>query len=230
MMPCSYGKRSDDYVVKEYLAYKLYEIISPYHLKTRMVDLTFDDLKGNSIKTYQLKAFLIEDIEKVADRYSGKVMKRSMHPMNQDALSSVQNAFFQFMIGNTDFSTAYQHNEKLLFINKEFIPVPYDFDMSGLVNTNYSVVSVINEEDLNINSVRDRLYRGFKRDQKIILQVRQEFLVNEPNFYTILDSLKNEFDDPKDFEESREYLIEFFNVLSDDKKFNKEVTQRLRTK
>ena len=41
-----------------------------------------------------------------------------------DATTSVQNAFFQFMIGNTDFSTAYQHNGKLLYINKLIIPLP----------------------------------------------------------------------------------------------------------
>ena len=47
-----------------------------------------------------------------------------------DADASVRNAMFQYMIGNTDFSTAYQHNNKLLYIDKLIIPLPYDFDMS----------------------------------------------------------------------------------------------------
>jgi len=93
--------------------------------------------------------------------------------MNQDAVTSVQNAFFQFMIANTYFSTAYNHNQKLLYFNKKLITLPYDFDMSGLVNSSSSVVSVINNKPLPINSVRDRFYRGFKRDITIIQQVKK---------------------------------------------------------
>jgi hypothetical protein len=63
VLPCSNTKSGNDYVVKEYLTYRHCEIISPYHLKTRLVDITLDDLKGNSVKTYDLKGFLIEDIE-----------------------------------------------------------------------------------------------------------------------------------------------------------------------
>ena len=33
-----------------------------------------------------------------------------------------------------DFSTAYQHNGKLLYSEKKIIPLPYDFDMSGFIN------------------------------------------------------------------------------------------------
>ena len=230
VLPCSNTKSGNDYVVKEYLAYRLYEIISPYHLKTRMVEVTFDELKGKNVKTHHLKGILIEDIEKVADRFDGNVYKRSIHPLNQNALSSVQNAFFQFMIGNTDFSTAYQHNEKLLFINKDFIPVPYDFDMSGLVNTHYSVVSSINEENLSINSVTERLYRGFKRDPKILLQVKQDFLTNQESYFKILNSIEEKFEDPKNLEESKNYIRQFFEILKDDKKFNEKITRQLRTK
>lgn len=230
VLPCKLQKNSNDYIVKEFVAYKFYEIISPYHLKTRMADITLDDVKGSKSKSYELKGILIEDIDEVADRYEGNVLDRPMHPLNQHALTSIQNEFFQYMIGNTDFSTAVQHNEKLLFINNNIIPVPYDFDMSGLVNTSYSVVSQLNGENLPINSVRQRLYRGFRRDPIIIQQVREEFLAKESMFFEILKSLENEFEDPKAFTESKEYILQFFEVLKDDKKFDKEITKHLRTK
>ena len=70
---------------------------------------------------------------------------------------------FQFMIGNTDFSVAYQHNGKLLYANKNH-PLPYDFDLCGLVDASYAIVN----SRLGIKSVKDRKYRGFKRDESIV--------------------------------------------------------------
>ena len=64
---------------------------------------------------------------------------------------------FEFMIGNTDLSVCAQHNVRLVETPaNEMLPVPYDFDFSGLVNTTYSGV----DKRLGIQSVRDRLYRG----------------------------------------------------------------------
>ena len=70
---------------------------------------------------------------------------------------------FQYMIGNTDFSTAYQQTNKL-YIDKLIISLPYDFDMSGFINPSYAVVN----ETLNIANIQQRKYRGFKRDEAIL--------------------------------------------------------------
>lgn len=230
VFPCNMQKSADDYIVKEYMAYQLYEVISPYHFKTRLVSITYTEDSGNKPKTHELKGIFIEDDDKVAKRHGGKVLERRINPFGQEGLTSVQNEFFQYMIGNTDYSTAVQHNQQLLFVNGDAIPVPYDFDMSGLVNTNYSVVSVVAGESLPIKSVRERLYRGFKRDPKVIEQVRQEYLANQTKMMEIVDNLKPEFDEPKDFESARNYISEFFDVLNNDEKFRKAVTERLRTK
>ena len=100
----------------------------------------------------ELEAFMIEDIANVADRNRGKRLKRTVHPLQQDHLSSVQNDFFQFMIGNTDFSSAYQHNEKLIFVDgRQAIPIPYDFDMSGMVNAHYAEMNVTMKSTFFVN-------------------------------------------------------------------------------
>lgn len=139
-------QRSNDDIIKEYLAYKIYELVSDFHFRTRLATLEYIDTRGKKSeihplslflpedrikelfeyendeafayrkpKKHQLKAILIEDDKKVAKRHNAKVMKRFVHPLNQAELPSITNAFFQFMIGNTDFSTAYQHNQKLIF-------------------------------------------------------------------------------------------------------------------
>ncbi len=230
VLPCLTEKDRNDYVLKEFLAYKLYELVSPYHYKTRLLDITLTEPKGKNFKEHKIKGFFIEDIKKVANRHGGKVLKRNMHPMQQDALSSVQNAFFQFMIGNTDFSTAYQHNEKLLFVNKASIPVPFDFDMSGLCNTSYSVVSQVGKDVLPITVVTQRMYRGFKRDNGVMLEVKKQFLENKTKMLAIIDAHKGHFENPKAYIRCTEYIKEFFVVLANDSKYKKEILNRARTK
>ncbi len=138
VLPCLLNKHRNDYVLKELLAYKLYETITPFHFKTRQVALELTDKKGDKEKQHEVVAFLIEYIDKVAERHNANKLKRAVHPLQQDDICSVQNDFFQFMIGNTDFSVAYQHNEKLIFEEgRKAIPIPYEFDMSGLVNASY---------------------------------------------------------------------------------------------
>ena len=116
VLPCLQQKEKNDNIIQELLGYKFYEVFSPYHFKTRELDIEFEEPKGKKTKVYQLKGFLIEDDKKVAKRFDGKVFERYTHPLAMDATTSVQNTFFQYMIGNTDFSVAYQHNGKLLFV------------------------------------------------------------------------------------------------------------------
>lgn len=228
VLPCSNQKTKNDYIVKEYLAYKLYEIVTPYHFNTRLTGIAFTETKGNKTKTHDLKGIFIEDDKKIAKRFGGKILDRSVHPLSQDPLGSVRNAFFQYMIGNNDFSTFAPHNEKLLFVDKKIIPIPYDFDLAGLVNASYAVVSVINGEPLT-SSVTERLYRGFKRDMNTIQQVRQEFIDNKARFFKIIDGTESYFDDPKQFSEAKKFLSDFFDVIENDAWFEKEVINNMRT-
>lgn len=134
------------------------------------------------------------------------------------------------MIGNTDYSVGYQHNEKLLFIDKNAVPVPYDFDMSGLCNTSYSVVSQIKGQELPITNVTERLYRGFKRDDAIMFQVKNEFLEHKDAMLSIVDAHESYFNNPKDFIKCKEFLEGFFEILANNSKFQREIMNRARTK
>ena len=254
-------KRSNDDVLKEYIAYKLYEPISAAHFKTRLVDLEFvndprkketDDpiaaiyrefnttnaiyTQNDSVftrrkpKTYQLRAILIEDVKNVAKRNQAKVLDRFVHPLAQNAVASVRNAFFQFMIGNTDFSTAYSHNQKLIFANGKAIPLPYDFDMSGIVDASYAVVSNINNQELAITEVTQRLYRGFKRDSQTTQLVRAEFLDHKEELLKIVEDHKLLFDSPKTYQKTKNYIAGFFKILENESRFKKEIIDQARTK
>lgn len=226
VLPCMLEKNNNDNIEQELLAYKLYEKISPYHFKTRKVKITFSEEKGKKIKEHQLDGFLIEDDKHVANRFEGKVFERYIHPLAMDADSSVKNAFFQFLIGNTDFSVAYQHNGKLLYIDKKIIPLPYDFDMAGLVDASYATVNT----NLGINAVTDRVYRGFKREEEVLQAVRAHFLNIKSDLMGIVASAKADFDIPSEYESAAAFVNSFYEILEDDAAFQKKIIDGVRTK
>jgi hypothetical protein len=230
VLPCLLERYNDDYVVKEYMAYKLYEVISPYHFNTRLANIELLEEKGKRIKEHELKGILIEDIDKVAKRFNGKEIDRIIHPMNMDTITAIQISFFQYLIGNTDFSLKYQHKEKLLFVDNEYISVPYDFDMSGLVNSSYAVVSNIQNVPLSITEVTQRLYKGYKRDEILLQEVRQYYLAHKTQIFDAVDDLKKFFHDPTQFYEAKKFIVDFYEVLESDKKFEKEFIKHARNK
>jgi len=226
VLPCMMEPDRNDNIMKEYMAYKLYEQISPYHFNARRVDIDFTEIKGRKEKSHQIKGFLIEDDDIVADRFEGKVVDRFIHPLAMDAETSVQNAFFNFLIGNTDISVAYQHNAKLLYIGKRLIPLSYDFDMTGFVNPSYATVN----ETLGIKSVRDRKYRGFKRDGSIIETVRQLYISKKADLLSIVESHASQFDNEREYKETFKFLNSFYDIIEDDKEYNSQIVDAARTK
>ncbi|MEK9614426.1 MAG: hypothetical protein VW080_10950, partial [Flavobacteriaceae bacterium] len=159
-------------------------------------------------------------------RHTGKVFERYVHPMAMQHLTSVHNAFFQYLLGNTDFSVAYQHNGKLLYIDKQIIPLPYDFDMTGWVNPSYATVNTT----LGISSVQERKYRGFKREQKYFDQVRQQLIDQKDEMMNMVASYEAEFNDTKEYKNMFDFMEAFYEVLEDDKKFQKSIVDQARTK
>ncbi|MFD0796012.1 hypothetical protein ACFQZJ_00955 [Maribacter chungangensis] len=261
VLPCLLEDRSNDDVLKEYLAYKSYEILSDIHFKTRLASIEYTDTRGQKAeihplaafmpqptleeindyggetafasrkaKTYILLAIIIEDDKVVAKRHDAKILKRVVHPLNQEERNSITNAMFQYMIGNTDFSTAYQHNQKLLFKEGQILPVPYDFDMSGLVNASYAVVSNINNSPLNISKVTQRQFRGFKRDMVSFEKVRQHFLQKQPEIFKLFSEYEPFFKDKASYRKAKGFIDSFFDILKDDVQYNKRILQAARLK
>jgi hypothetical protein len=222
VMPCLLAKDNNDNIIKEYIAYKLYEVISPYNFKTRLVTISLSEIRGKKVKEHLIKGILIEDDKKVAKRHHGKIVERSIHPLAQDNITCVQNALFQFMIGNVDFSIQEQHNSKLLYIDNKIFPLPYDFDMTGLVNPSYG------NPPLGMASLTQRKFRGVKRDTLFMEQVRKEFIKNKVLMQTIVESYENEFENKSEFNNAKEYVSTFFQVLLNDKRFNKEIIEQMR--
>lgn len=230
VLPCLLEKDNDDLVIKEYMAYKLYEIISPYHFKTRLANIEFEEEIRSRIKKHNLKAILIEDIDKVAQRHNGRKMTRKVHPLQQDDRTSLQNSLFQYLIGNTDFSTRGGHNQKLLYTDNKYVSIPFDFDMSGLVNASYASISGMDNIKGSITLVTQRAYKGYKRDDDLLQEVRQKYISSKDEIFAVTDSLKQYFQDPTLYEKAKDFIDDFFEIMESDKKFEKNIVNRTRTK
>jgi hypothetical protein len=223
---CNRNSDANDLVLKEFIAYQLYQKLAPYYFETRLLDITLNA----GTKTKALKGFLIEDIDDLATRVNARVNKRHVHPFGQDARVSIINAFFQCMIGNTDFSTGFQHNEKLLFKDGKNFPVPYDFDMSGVVNAPYATIPTIQGQPLPIEKVTQRLYRGFVRERKTIFQVCELFLQKKDELLAVFDTYRPYFEKPTACEKAKSYIASFFTILQNQEKFEAMVLNELRIK
>lgn len=229
VLPCQNSDRGQDYVLKEYLAYKLYETITPYHFKVRRLHISYSDIRKKKEKEYEFIGFAIEDISEVAKRNDAKRRKNNVHYLGQDDIASIQNDFFQFMIGNTDYSSSHQHNEKIIYVKgKDAIPIPYDFDMSGFVDASYAIVSQVQGEVLEIDNVRDRLYRGYKRDEDKYQEVRLQYIENKELMLSIIEGLEEDFNSDSEYRRAYAYIKEFFEILESDKLYKRKILSRAR--
>jgi len=230
VLPCNTDKGSNDLILKEYLCYQLYEKISPYSFKTRLVNINLTEQRPKKKeKMFQVKGILIEDIDKTARRAGAKAVEVArIDPRTLQDTNSFRFDLFQFMIANTDWSKASQHNSKLIVRQSEYIAIPYDFDMSGVVDAPYSVVSKVGEEQLPIESVRDRYYRGYCRSSEISQYVRKEFLSKEKILLSLPDELKGELSE-KEISALKDYLKQFFDILKNDNQFNQQILSNCRS-
>ncbi len=165
---CTPDSSSQEYLVKEYLAYKIYETLTDFSLKTWFLKIKFVDNRGN-YDPFTSMAFLVEDIDELAKRHDGQEIETEELDHDQlDAVAENLLSLFQFMIGNTDWFVSSLHNIKLIKLNDpdrpDPIPVPYDFDFSGLVNAPYARPHT---DLFPIESVRERHFLGECRSHKI---------------------------------------------------------------
>jgi hypothetical protein len=160
-------------VLQEYLAYRIFGQLSGFGHRVRLLHIEYVDTEGR-VKTGDEPryGFVIEPLEQLAERVGGVpvdlpgIALRQLDP-EHTALLYV----FQYLIGNTDWSfvtaegeEACCHNGSLIRREGLLYYVPYDFDLSGIVNARYAKP----RPELHIRNVRERRYRGFCADREVV--------------------------------------------------------------
>ncbi|MEO7923180.1 MAG: hypothetical protein ABIR30_05835 [Chitinophagaceae bacterium] len=208
------GTKSDDeqLILKEYLVYKMYNILEKKSFRARLLRVTYNDSRSK-VKSYTQYAFLLEDDADMARR-NGCVKKDKLQFLtestNRDLMTMV--AVFEYMISNGDWSVPNNHNTKLIF--EKNIPaalpyvVPYDFDHSGFVNAGYALPN----ELLGTESVTERVYRGFPRTMEELESVFEEFRKHKEKIYSLIMnfSLLKE----RTRKEAVDYLEDFYKTIN----------------
>lgn len=190
---CSQGAANEQLVLREYIAYKVFNQLTELSFRVRLVNITFKDASGKR-KPYTQHGFFIEDVDMMAKRNGMKEFENPITTQeitNRDQITLV--SIFQYFLGNTDWSVPNYHNVKLIIRdgeNERPYAVPYDFDICGFVDPPYATI----DERFQIETVRERLYRGFARPmedlQKIVklYNEKKDAIYNLYNSFTLLDS------------------------------------------
>lgn len=162
-------------VLKEYLVYKIYNLLTPISFNVRLVRLKYIDTGREKKNVSESWGFFIEPEQMMARRLGARMIKSdklSLRTVNPEMMDLV--ALFSYMVGQGDYSVTGRHNLKILALANPppqgFVTVPYDFDYCGFVDAPYATPG----ETLGILSVKERYYLGACRDKSIHLKTLEE--------------------------------------------------------
>ncbi len=163
-LPAYDNELGEQLLLKEYVAYRMFEHLTSASVRARLVRLTIRDTHVE--KSKRMFAILLEDEEETAVRMNGQEVEQyGISPdsliMNQAALVAV----FQYMVGNTDWDISMQRNVRLIKSQEsgKVLVIPFDFDFAGMVAAPYASPS----SESGLKTVRDRfmMANGIKTEQ-----------------------------------------------------------------
>jgi hypothetical protein len=232
---CRPSRNYEQIIVHEYLAYRLYNEITPISYRVRPVRVTYRDTEGRRRDETQFN-FLIEDIDDVADRNQRvalDVPSASVRTPQLDAAVAARYGLFQMMIGNLDWDMVAGvpgedccHNSKLLAATQEsrdaVIPVPYDFDGSGFADAPYAAVP----EGLPISNIRTRLYRGMCRHNAEIPAAIETFRARRPQINALIAGEIRLTESKR--REAQRYIDDFYEMIENPARVQSQIIQRCR--
>jgi hypothetical protein len=236
--PCKEGKRYQQYVILEYLAYKIYQILTDESFTVRLVRLSYVD-RDEKLDPWTDFAFMIEDDKDMARRLDlDRVNVESVLYSQLDHARLAVLQLFQFMIGNNDYSVIKPsldddccHNMQLLGVEDEtdpvmpdesIIPVPFDFDFSGLVNATYAAPP----SQVPVRDVRFRFFYGLCVPRPILDQAIVELQSRREEILALVAGTEQLDEDLR--EKNVAYIEEFFEIIDDPEATNELIVRRCR--
>lgn len=212
---CVTGEISDSYVLREYLVYKLFNVISDTSFKVRLVKITYIDTQKKK-KTVTQYGFLIEPDELLAERLKSTVVKtknltqRHIFPEIMDKVS-----IFNYMIANWDWNVPNLQNVIIIkpMITADYslgLLLPYDFDLSGLVNVTYGTVP----PEYGLNNARDRIFLGICRSKDVFNKDLKFFLSKKEELYKTINDF--EYLNQRAKKDITGFLGQFFRQIEDE--------------
>ena len=230
--PCRDGAKSQQHVVLEYLGYRTFEILTDHSFGTRLIRLSYVD-SDEKMPPWTDLAFVIEDDADMARRLGLtrlKVVSNRFDQMDHAATALVE--LFQLLIANNDYSVLRAsegreccHNSEILALKDNAdvrIPVPYDFDLSGLVDTKYAAPPSY----LPTRFVTTRYYRGLCQPREVLEDAIAHVQSKREEIIALFTNSREL--EPKTKKKTLKFIEEYFDILDDSKKVSKEIVGRCR--
>ena len=226
---CRNSASFQQHVLLEYAAYQMYNVLTPRSFRVRLANINYQDGSGRPI--ISRVGFFIEETRDVARRNGTHEVRAGeripvAHLSPADAARS---ALFEHMIGNHDWSMRAGpvgdeccHNFKLIGVSAPgaTIPVPYDFDYSGLVGAPYATPP----DQLGISDVRQRFFRGYCIHNAHAVAAAQQMRQARPQLLAALAQVPGLAEGTR--RNATNYLERFFADISSDANVQSKVLRR----
>ncbi len=216
---CHEAEIYNQYLLREYLAYKIWQHVSPYGFHVQLVRLHYLNEDGSEAHDPSY-AFLVENTEELVSRLGGRRNKTpviSNSAVDKEPMLRV--ALFQFMIGNTDWFILNRHNLEFVAIpgHRLLVTIPYDFDYSGLVAAPYAAA----HESLKSPSTEIRYYQGWCFSEEEVTNALKIFLEQKKNILALPTQIEG-FSE-KSVKYVTDYLLEFYEIIENPKKLENQI-------
>ena len=176
-------------VLKEYLAYRAYALLSPEaHFRAQLLRITYRDAAAGRPDRTEY-AVLLEDPDEMAEHSGGTEFGDSLGltPNRYVAAAEARHALLQYLLGNGDWSLDLQRNVKLVELpDGQLIPVGYDFDFSGWVGAPYASPS----REYGQQSIYQRVYLGYQQSDRTLGEVSQSFRTHRRALLRLIDDFE----------------------------------------
>jgi len=228
---CRDGDGYDDYLELERLVYLMYQQVSDVSLRVRAVDMRYVDTDRDG-EGLEAPAFFTEHFDSLAQRSGRTVLDVPALPIDDiDPAALATVSLFEYLVGNTDWAATAAatgrdccHNMVPLApagATRPVVPVPYDFDSSGFVDTPYARPS----PTLKTHSVRQRVYRGYCVSNPYLGDARDRLNAARPAMEAIVASGRLR---PEAQRKALDYLAEGFEDLNDSRQWQRNIVERCR--
>lgn len=219
------SERYEQGVIREYLAYRILNTLTDISYRARLVRVTYIDTE-NKHKDRVQYAFFIEHKNRMSKRIGlPEIVTPKIKTAQLEGTYSDLTSLFQYFVGNTDFSPIAGpkgedccHNTTLFGNEGEPIyAIPYDFDMSGLVDAPYADPN----PRFKITRVTQRLYRGRCAHIGNLDNSVQMFQENRDEIFAIIANQTELV--PKSRKAVTRFVEGFYKVIDNPKKLDREI-------
>jgi hypothetical protein len=222
------SERYEQGVIREYLAYRILNLLTDISYRVRLARITYVDSEGKHDDRTRY-AFFIEHKNRMSKRIGlAEIKVPKIRTEQLEGPYSDLTSLFQFLVANTDFSPIAGpkgedccHNSTLFGNEGDPIhAVPYDFDMAGIVDAPYAEPN----PRFKLKSVRQRLYRGRCRYNTYLEDSMQAFQLQRDAIFALIDGQPELT--AKMRKRVRSFVEDFYEIIESDKQIQRQITSR----